>query len=85
MRSRWRKWEKRFLQYRRGFKRVRRLIWSGGGGVNGPNNGTDLPWLERGDGFLAVFSERTGTAMAQASTIDDAHGAIALRPAFLHG
>src|SRR5450631_1165897 len=34
MRSRWRKWEKRFLQYRRSFKRVRRLIWSGGRGVD---------------------------------------------------
>jgi hypothetical protein len=50
-----------------------------------PKNGADLSWLSRGGGFLTLRAKRTRTAMAEASPIDNAQRAIALRSALLHG
>ncbi len=41
-------------------------------------------WLDGRRGFLTVRSQRTGTAMAKTSAVDNAQRAIALRSALLH-
>lgn len=64
---------------RRGLSRKR---W---GGSNGPKNGAHLPWFARCGGCLTLGSKRTRTTVRYPSAIHDAHRAIVLRSALVHG
>jgi hypothetical protein len=62
----------------------RRLSRSRQRGFNGPKHSADLPWFACCGRFLTLCSKRTGTAMRNASAIDDTYRTIALRSALMN-
>jgi len=88
-------WERSGFGRRWRWERLKQHRWSFNGerwrscrsrcvGRGGPNNSTDLPWLERGGGFLTLRSKKAGTTMARASPVDHAYRAVTLRSALMH-
>jgi len=68
----------------------RRRLWrglgrNGCGGVEGPENSTDLPRLPGRWSFLTLRSKRARTAMPQPCSVDNPQRAMAFRSALLHG